>query len=479
MTSSQSRPDISVSAAQVDDLPAYSALLSAAGLPPAGLAECWRHALVLREGGRVVGGVALEVYEGAALLRSLVVAPHLRGRGLGERLTDAALRLAAAAGAREVGLLTESAADFFTRRGFLPVSREMVPQVLHASVQFRTACPQSAQAMTRRIDTAYFPLTRDQTQETEMTTSITPAATTTEAPSSAVKSCCGPECCAPSESTAVATPLAPAEELVAQVRDRYARIAEGEVNSCCGPVPCGASTAHDAVALGIGYSEADLAALPEGANLGLGCGAPLAALDPRAGEVVLDLGSGAGMDVFLAAQRVGPTGRVLGVDMTPQMIARARANAELRGVSNVEFREGRLEALPLDDASVDAATSNCVINLVPDKRRVFAEIARVLRPGGRLVVSDIVLERPLPAALARDLMAYVGCVAGAEVRATYFDGLRAAGLSEIEILRDVDYLELVGDVLPEEVTALLGRAGLAPADVRGQVRSITYRARRA
>ena len=155
MSPLESHSDTSVSEARIDDLPAYSALLTAAGLPPAGLADCWRHALVLREGERVVGGVALEVYEEAALLRSLVVAPHLRGRGLGERLTDAALRLAAASGAREVGLLTESAADFFARRGFLPVAREAVPQVLHASVQFRTACPQSAQAMTRRIDTAH------------------------------------------------------------------------------------------------------------------------------------------------------------------------------------------------------------------------------------------------------------------------------------------------------------------------------------
>jgi arsenite methyltransferase len=268
------------------------------------------------------------------------------------------------------------------------------------------------------------------------------------------------------------------ESIVEQVRARYGRIATGEVSGCgCG---CAAAEAIEArVAEGVGYAGAELAELPAEANLGLGCGAPIAVLAPQPGETVLDLGSGAGIDAFLAAPRVGPGGRVIGVDMTPEMIARARTAAARHGYANVEFREGRLEALPVADAVVDAVTSNCVINLVPDKPRVFREIARVLKPGGRLVISDIVLDRPLPEAIARDVYAYVGCVAGAIAREEYFAALVAAGLDEIEILRDVDYLAAVGDALPEEITVLLARAGVTLDEVRGAVRSVTYRARRA
>ena len=177
---------------------------------------------------------------------------------------------------------------------------------------------------------------------------------------------------------------AEAERLIEQVRDRYGSIASGKEKGCCGPTCCAPADAVDpgALSTGIGYSKDDLAAIPEEANLGLGCGAPLAFLDLQPGEVVLDLGSGAGMDAFLAARKVGRSGRVIGVDMTPEMLARARAAATRHGLAQVEFREGRLERLPVVDASVDAVTSNCVINLVPDKTAVFAEIARVLRPGG-------------------------------------------------------------------------------------------------
>jgi arsenite methyltransferase len=270
--------------------------------------------------------------------------------------------------------------------------------------------------------------------------------------------------------------LAPShdEARVGEVRDRYGRIASGEISGC----GCGVGSGCEAdVAQELGYSASDLALLPEEANLGLGCGAPIGYLSPQAGETVLDLGSGAGIDAFLAARQVGPTGRVIGVDMTPEMLAKARAGAERMGFSQVEFRAGRLEALPVDDASVDAVTSNCVINLVPDKPAVFREIARVLKPGGRLVVSDIVLERPLPPALAADLLGYVGCISGAEPKSSYFAGLGEAGLGEIEVLRDVDYLESLLATLPEEVEALLARTGTALEDVRGTVRSVTYRAR--
>jgi len=172
--------------------------------------------------------------------------------------------------------------------------------------------------------------------------------------------------------------------IVEKVRERYGRIATGEEAGCCGPAAgstCGDPTTE--AASRIGYQDRDLESMSEGANLGLGCGAPVGVLNLKAGETVLDLGSGAGFDAFLASRQVGDTGRVIGVDMTLEMIEKARANAAEGGFTRVEFRQGRLESLPVEDASVDAVTSNCVINLVPDKSAVFREVARVLRPGGR------------------------------------------------------------------------------------------------
>ena len=272
---------------------------------------------------------------------------------------------------------------------------------------------------------------------------------------------------------------APAEELVERVRERYGMIAEGAETGCCGPRAATACCGGDgAVSLRIGYRTKDLAAVPDGANLGLGCGAPLDFLDLQPGETVLDLGSGPGLDAFLAAERVGPGGRVIGVDMTPEMLERARGNAAKGGYGNVEFREGRLESLPLGDAVVDAVTSNCVINLVPDKAAVFRQVDRVLKPGGRLVVSDIVLDGRLPEVLGRDVLAYVGCVSGAVLREEYFGMLGAAGLGPVEVLDDVDYLAAVGDGPPAEVQAILERTGVRLEELTGKVRSITYRARK-
>jgi SAM-dependent methyltransferase len=261
------------------------------------------------------------------------------------------------------------------------------------------------------------------------------------------------------------------EALVEQVRDRYGKIATGTIKGCCG-----SGEAEEAVACQIGYGKDALARVPEGANLGLGCGAPIDFLALKPGERVLDLGSGGGLDVFLAADKVGPTGHVIGVDMTPAMLERARANAKKAGLANVEFREGRLEDLPLADATIDAVTSNCVINLVPDKGVVFREIARVLKPGGRLVVSDIILDGELPEALRNDLLAYVGCVSGAMQRKQYFGLLEAAGLTKVETLKDVDYLATVAGTLPEEAQTLLDRSGVKPEELAGKVHSVTYRA---
>jgi SAM-dependent methyltransferase len=265
------------------------------------------------------------------------------------------------------------------------------------------------------------------------------------------------------------------EKVVEQVRDRYAKIAEGKLSSCCGTSPCGGGD-EAAVAASIGYGQADLSGVPEGANLGLGCGAPIDHLKLQPGERVLDLGSGAGIDVFLAARRVGPTGHAIGVDMTPEMLAKARANAEKMGVRHVEFRQGRLENLPVEAGTIDAVTSNCVINLVPDKPAVFREVARVLKPGGRLVISDIILDGRLPAAVEKDVYAYVGCISGAMERNAYFGQLRDAGLTEIEVLKDIDYLAAMADAAPQEVQALLERTGVTSEQVIGKVRSVTYRA---
>jgi ubiquinone/menaquinone biosynthesis C-methylase UbiE len=268
------------------------------------------------------------------------------------------------------------------------------------------------------------------------------------------------------------------EAIVTQVRERYARIAEqGGCGCSCGTSADGG--AAEDVARRIGYDEASLARVPEGANLGLGCGAPVAHLGLRTGEVVVDLGSGAGFDAFLAACEVGPTGRVIGVDMTPAMLEKARANAREAGMSWVEFREGRLEALPVETASADAVTSNCVINLAPDKSAVFREAARVLRRGGRMVISDIILDGELPQVVREDVEAYVGCIAGAMRRGPYFAAIEAAGFARAEILKDVDYLAALGeDALPDELLGKMRASGLCPEDLAGTVRSVTYRAER-
>jgi SAM-dependent methyltransferase len=189
-----------------------------------------------------------------------------------------------------------------------------------------------------------------------------------------------------------------------------------------------------AVAHAFGSSDAELAAIPAEANMGLSCGNPTAFASLRPGEVVVDLGCGGGMDVFLAATKVGPTGKAIGIDMTAKMIDLARANARKAGVRNVEFHLATIDKLPLADASVDCVISNCVINLAPDKQAVFKEIARVLKPGGRLAASDIALKKPLPEQLAGDISAYVGCIAGAIRIEDYRTGLRAAGINDVEIV---------------------------------------------
>jgi SAM-dependent methyltransferase len=217
------------------------------------------------------------------------------------------------------------------------------------------------------------------------------------------------------------------------VRERYGELAKAGA-SCCGGGTCGEPTLAE-----IGYSAEQAAAIPEGANLGLGCGNPLAYAAVRPGETVLDLGSGAGIDAFLAAREVGPSGRAIGVDMTPAMIERARANAAKGGFTNVEFRLGEIEHLPLADASVDVIISNCVINLSPEKAQVFGEALRVLKPGGRLLVSDLVWLAPPPPEIRDSVEALVGCLAGASLREEYLDLIRGAGFTSVEVMAQSAY----------------------------------------
>lgn len=230
------------------------------------------------------------------------------------------------------------------------------------------------------------------------------------------------------------------------VREKYGAIAEGRPS---GSGCCGGSCGTDDVLAEIGYSAEQAAAIPEGANLGLGCGNPLALAEVAPGETVLDLGAGAGIDCFLAAREVGPTGRVIGVDMTPAMLQKARANAKTIGSTNIEFRLGEIEHLPVADASVDLIISNCVVNLSPDKPQVFREAMRVLKPGGRMMVSDLVLTRPLTKEMQNSVDLYIGCVAGASMKEDYLGMMREAGLVDVEILDESRY-DVGIDALPHD-----------------------------
>src|SRR3954463_9034946 len=210
------------------------------------------------------------------------------------------------------------------------------------------------------------------------------------------------------------------------VREKYAAVAASSLTN--------ESSGVRAVAEAFGYSAEELSSIPAEANMGLSCGNPTATANLRPGEVVVDLGSGGGIDVLLAAKKVGPGGRAIGVDMTDEMLDRARQNAKKAGATNAEFHKATIDDLPLADASADCIISNCVINLAPDKRAVFREMARVLKPGGRVAVSDIALKKPLPPEVGHDLLAYVGCIAGAIPIEEYRDGLKAAGFAPAEII---------------------------------------------
>ncbi|MEE8194555.1 MAG: arsenite methyltransferase [Dehalococcoidales bacterium] len=249
-------------------------------------------------------------------------------------------------------------------------------------------------------------------------------------------------------------------EIRKTVREGYAKIAT-RGSSCCGP-----NLAED-IGKKIGYSGEELDAVPRGANLGLGCGNPVALASLKEGETVLDLGAGAGFDCFLAAKRVGASGRVIGVDMTPEMLEKARENARKDNYHNVEFRLGEIENLPVTDNSVDIIISNCVINLSPDKKRVFKDAFRVLKPGGRLMVSDVVLLKELPDAIRGSAAAYIGCISGALLKDDYLKTIRDAGFSEVSVLDEtffpVDFI--TDDPMAKAVISKMKTTGEDAAEI--------------
>jgi arsenite methyltransferase len=264
------------------------------------------------------------------------------------------------------------------------------------------------------------------------------------------------------------------EEITRTVRTRYANVARqsgacgcsgasaAQSSPCCGAA--NAATSQD-ISKTIGYSDTDVASVPEGANLGLGCGNPIALASLKEGEVVLDLGSGAGFDCFLAASRVGPQGKVIGVDMTPEMLDKARENVRRGNYRNVEFRLGEIENLPVADNSVDIVISNCVINLSQDKPKVFKEAFRVLKPGGRLMVSDIVLLADLPKEILASVEAYVGCVAGASQKSDYLGAIRSAGFKDVKVVDEAVFP--TGFISNDPtVKAIIEEAHITPAQLR-------------
>jgi len=230
-----------------------------------------------------------------------------------------------------------------------------------------------------------------------------------------------------------------------KVKERYVKIAEGTIKSCCAGESSPTESCYTTDTMAQDYSAEDLKGVPDDANLGLGCGTPVAFLDLREGDTVLDLGSGGGIDVFIAAKKVGPTGRAIGVDMTEEMISKARENAQKAGIGNAEFRLGEIENLPVESDSVDRVISNCVINLVPDKERAFREIFRVLKPGGSFVVSDIVSIGEIPETIKRDMELWAGCVAGALKKEDYLNIIERCGFESVSVLSEKRYDYLRSD----------------------------------
>ena len=384
-----SRPiprEVSLRDANPSDLGDVRSLLRGSELPLDGVEDQFGDAYVVADdGSRVVGVAGVEVHGRYALFRSLAVSEDHRGSRIGEALTTNRLDWAVDRGFVTIFLLT-LIPDYFDRFGFQRVERHSAPLEIRRTQEFSVACPETA--------------------------------------------------------TLMALPVSdPDDETREHVRSKYAEIARRveedagkgskKQSSCCGP-DCGANS-DNPVTSGL-YTDAELEGLPQDmVSASLGCGNPTALTGLNPGETVLDLGSGAGLDVLLSARRVGESGKAYGLDMTDEMLEVARHNQRDAGIQNAEFLKGHIEAIPLPDASVDVVISNCVINLSIDKPQVFREIFRVLRPGGRVAVSDIVSRGPIAADIRKDLDLWAGCVAGSLDEADYRRFLEDAGFADVEI----------------------------------------------
>lgn len=365
-------------AAEAKDLALVRDLLQGAGLPADGLEDHFGPSYIVASSPKgIVGAAGLEVFSSYGLLRSVVVHPDWQGRGVGGAMVRNRIEWAQAQGLTSITLLTATASGYFSRFGFEPSERDRIPAPLQASRELTGACPRSAAVMERRAGPA---------------------------------------------------------ELVESVRQRYADAARNVLaggSAACGVL--GEADSCNPVTSDL-YLRSQAQEIPEEAlRASLGCGNPTLLASLHAGEVVLDLGSGGGIDVLLSARRVGPQGKAYGLDMTDEMLDLARANQRRAGLANAEFLKGRIEDVPLPDGSVDVVISNCVLNLSTDKPRALGEAFRVLKPGGRLAISDIVVRGEVPESLRRSVELWVGCVAGALEESEYQRRLAEAGFDDIEI----------------------------------------------
>jgi arsenite methyltransferase len=443
----------SIRPARAGDLAAVTSLLSGAALPVEGVADQLEDGfVVVEEKGRLIGAAGLEVYGGSGLLRSVVVHESARGRGLGEQLVRDRTEWARARGLRAVYLLTTTAESWFAARGFARVQRDDVPASVRRSAEFSEICPSTAAAMSVEL-----------TPDLSSCCTAPVLLSARPATASSASSCCGPS--ARSATFSQEVDAGDSEGLKSAVREKYGaaatRASTGARSSCCGPA---SDEVWDPITADL-YDDAQTQGLPAEAVLAsLGCGNPTALAELSAGEVVLDLGSGGGIDVLLSARRVGPTGKAYGLDMTDEMLELARANQQRAGAANVEFLKGDIESIPLPDASVDVIISNCVINLAADKTKVLSEAFRVLKPGGRFAVSDVVARRAVPDAVRRSMELWMGCVAGALQEDEYARLLRAAGFIEVSLeptriygAADAQFfLEGANIALPDDLDALDG-----------------------
>ncbi|PCJ64461.1 MAG: arsenite S-adenosylmethyltransferase [Candidatus Hydrogenedentota bacterium] len=265
------------------------------------------------------------------------------------------------------------------------------------------------------------------------------------------------------------------------VKERYGNVAKQATETgCCGeesveeiaPSSCCGGSAKEATSKSIGYTDEELSSIPTEANLGVGCGNPLALASVKEGDTVVDLGSGGGIDCFLASKRVGESGKVIGVDMTPAMLDKARLNAEKGGYTNVEFREGDIESLPIDAGTVDVVISNCVINLSTEKEKVFAEVFRVLKPGGQFFISDIVLNKALPPAIAKSAAAHTACVGGGVLRDVYLGMIDTAGFTNVEIMHEANFPIEMYAADPTLSDIREGIEDLSPDDIQAAMESV-------